>query len=159
MLDRVMRAGFGGYTRFLYWQAPPTCLMCSALLSDVIVPTDGGTSTPFHQAILLSNEVALEHHEFEVATDGHRPVAVASRGPGGAFGYEWDHVNHKAVRFDMHQPTGTCAGGCSTGSKCRQIDQTCYISTEVESDSSLLPTKQYPSGSSSSLGKRQCDGA
>ncbi|MBA3405257.1 MAG: hypothetical protein H0U13_11350 [Gemmatimonadaceae bacterium] len=154
LLDRVTRTGVGGYTRFLYWQnAPTSCLGCNDLLTDVIVNKTNAPTTPAAQAPLGSSEVSLEHHDFQPTTDGTRPLVLRTAGPSEAYAYEWDQGTSSGIQFDLLQPLGGCAAGCSAGSMCRAIDQTCYVANRLSWETGhRLPKTQHGADQTSSFG-------
>ncbi|MDQ3341016.1 MAG: hypothetical protein M4D80_38145 [Myxococcota bacterium] len=133
LLDRATRPGVSGYTRFLYWNSPPSdCQLCGSALTDVLVPGPLTTSTPTTQAPPLASEIALEHNEYTTAvfTNYKIPLASKSKYPGREYAYT--HSTGSSTQFDLHQDVGSCSAGCPSGSACR--DSRCYVATIINHD-------------------------
>jgi YD repeat-containing protein len=155
-LDRVIKSGLGGYTRFLYLRNAQTqCRHCGALMSDVIVPGDAASSTPVAQAPLMSTEIALEHNDYAPTSAGVMRGSYAKY-PGREYAYQWG--NQTSIQFDLHQDGGACGPSpsysCASGYSCRTTDNNgavissphCYVATIHTNDGNDLSTASYPAG-------------
>jgi hypothetical protein len=108
LLERVERPGVPGYSRFLYFRdppGPPTCPNCGGLLTDVIAASIAA-ATPAPGAPVQSTETVVEHHDYEFTTDGSRPRAMRSRGPGRSYAYKY--AGSVTTQYDLHQTSGPC---------------------------------------------------
>jgi hypothetical protein len=155
VLHYVQPVGVGTYKRFRYLEDPlADCKSCSQLLTDVIVPISGATPPASVGAPLGPNEVAFEHHVFEISPETRRPRAIESAGPGRRFAYDWDDASRSGVQYDLTQPRGSCASGCNAGEACNA--GTCYVAQQLQwsgggTQPERLPVRNHPFGAPSSL--------
>jgi RHS repeat-associated protein len=141
------------YYRFNYLEDPPVpCERCTALLTEVIVPTRPYLSTPAAGWGASNGEVIREGHEYFVLPSG-TVRARKTYGPGRNWYYVYDSMGSGAVaaQVDLNIPERdaagapvTCGAGCGAGYSCWPSsddgNDRCYASKpiEVDPDSRLI---------------------